>query len=318
MSMPDVSIVINNYNYGRYVGQAIESALAQTHASVEVIVVDDGSTDQSQEIIKSFGTRIKALQQANGGQTSAMNLGLSASSADWVCLLDADDIFLPTKVSRILQLAAENPTAGMIAHDLQYCGESGQPIDYAKPYIPAEKLVDDRSLVARRGSLSVSLPATSGLCIRRDVLGKLLPMPSEMRVGTDNYMKWIILSLVPVLLSPELLTKQRIHSRNLMTTVVEGGGKEARVLFAMNSAIITYHMKMQHRQLKKLAWKQYGRLLYGLRSAKSEQSLAIEKKIRQHYSVVELNPVCIFLVGAAFAKAYAEDLLQALKNKAGA
>lgn len=311
---PTVSIVINNYNYGRFIGDAIRSALSQTYSEVEIIVVDDGSTDESREVIASFGNAIMPCLQANGGQTSALNAGLSASKGDWVCLLDSDDMFLPEKVEKIVALSATYPTAGMIAHDLRYCSEDGQPIEYAQPYVDRERLVDDRSLVRRQGSLSVSLPATSGLCFRREMIERLLPMPTDVRVGTDNYMKWVLLSLAPVLVSPATLAVQRIHGKNLMTTVVEGGGNEARVLFAKNSAVLTYQMKQQHPHLRKLAWKQYGRLLYGLRSAASVESRAIERDIRRNYSAAEYHPESMFYVGAAYAKALAEDMLKKIRT----
>ena len=79
---PLVSIVINNYNYGRFVGSAIESALEQSYSNTEVIVVDDGSTDTSREVIASFGDRIGAVLKANGGQASAYNAGFAASKGD--------------------------------------------------------------------------------------------------------------------------------------------------------------------------------------------------------------------------------------------
>ena len=70
-----VSIIINNFNYGQYLGSCIESALAQTYQNIEVIVADDGSTDHSQAIIESFGASVIATYKSNGGQASALNAG---------------------------------------------------------------------------------------------------------------------------------------------------------------------------------------------------------------------------------------------------
>jgi glycosyltransferase involved in cell wall biosynthesis len=89
-----VDIVIDNCNYGRFLGAAIDSAIAQTHPS-RVIVVDDGSTDDSQEVIRSYGNRLVAVVKENGGQASAFNAGLRQSSGDIVLLLDADDVLAP-------------------------------------------------------------------------------------------------------------------------------------------------------------------------------------------------------------------------------
>ena len=84
------SIVISNYNYGRYLPDAIDSALAQTYADTEVIVVDDGSTDDSRRIIEAYRDRIVAIFKANGGQASALNAGFAASGGEVIVFLDAD------------------------------------------------------------------------------------------------------------------------------------------------------------------------------------------------------------------------------------
>src|SRR5437764_1069566 len=91
-SMPDVSVIINNYNYGRFLAEAIESALSQTLPATEVIVVDDGSTDNSPEVIGRYEGRIRSIMKSNGGQASALNAGFGASSGDVVIFLDADDV----------------------------------------------------------------------------------------------------------------------------------------------------------------------------------------------------------------------------------
>src|ERR1035441_690125 len=133
--LPSVSVVIDNYNYGRFLGEAIDSALNQTYPNVEVIVVDDGSTDNSREVIASFGDRIITVLKENGGQTSALNAGFTASRGEWIYLLDSDDLFNTNKVQRISELATEYPTAGMIAHNHDYCTADGTPLDFAPPVI---------------------------------------------------------------------------------------------------------------------------------------------------------------------------------------
>src|SRR4051794_28017522 len=90
-----VSVIVNNFNYERYVGAAVESALAQDHPDIEVVVVDDGSTDGSTEVIAGFGDRIVPVLKPNGGQGSAFNAGFAAASGDVVIFLDADDRLAP-------------------------------------------------------------------------------------------------------------------------------------------------------------------------------------------------------------------------------
>src|SRR6185295_5604355 len=105
---PLVSIIVNNYNYGRFLGEAIQSALSQTYPNIEVIVVDDGSTDDSSEVIANFGGSIKTRFKQNGGQTSALNAGLRMSRGDIVCFLDADDALFPSAIAEAVQLLRES------------------------------------------------------------------------------------------------------------------------------------------------------------------------------------------------------------------
>src|SRR4051812_9049768 len=97
--MKRASIIIDNYNYGAFLSAAIKSALQQEYPECEVIVVDDGSTDDSREIIATYRDRITAVLKENGGQASAFNAGFRASRGDVVIFLDADDMLVPTAVS---------------------------------------------------------------------------------------------------------------------------------------------------------------------------------------------------------------------------
>src|SRR5215217_1250210 len=92
---PFVSVVVNNYNYGRFLGEAIDSALAQTYPRTEVVVVDDGSTDDSCSVIAGYDGRVVPVLKENGGQASAFNAGFAASRGDIVIFLDADDYLFP-------------------------------------------------------------------------------------------------------------------------------------------------------------------------------------------------------------------------------
>ncbi len=101
MSQFTVDVIVNNYNYARYLRDAIGSALEQTHPHVRVIVVDDGSTDDSREVIASYGSEIVAVFKENGGQASALNAGVERSSGEAVVFLDADDMLAPDIAARI-------------------------------------------------------------------------------------------------------------------------------------------------------------------------------------------------------------------------
>jgi len=112
-----VSVIIPNYNYARYVGKAIESVLLQTYANLEVIVVNNGSTDNSLEILHMFEGKIKLVDQNNLGQSGARNSGLLQSTGDLIAFLDADDFWEPTKLEKQIDLINEEV-------QLVYCGIS--------------------------------------------------------------------------------------------------------------------------------------------------------------------------------------------------
>jgi glycosyltransferase involved in cell wall biosynthesis len=113
-----VSIIINNYNYGHFLGAAIDSALAQSYAHTEVVVVDDGSTDDSREVIAGYGDRIRSIMKTNGGQASAFNAGFAASEGDVICLLDSDDFFYPNKVEQVVKAITAYPDVRWVFHPI--------------------------------------------------------------------------------------------------------------------------------------------------------------------------------------------------------
>jgi glycosyltransferase involved in cell wall biosynthesis len=111
---PLVSVVIPAYNYGRYVGEAVDSALAQTCPAVEVIVVDDGSTDDTRDRLARYGDRIRYVYQENQGLSTARNTGIRAAAGNFIAFLDADDAFHPRKLEIQMGLFASNPALGLV------------------------------------------------------------------------------------------------------------------------------------------------------------------------------------------------------------
>lgn len=124
-----VSIVIPAYNQERFVAQAIASALGQTHPWVEVIVVDDGSTDRTGEIAESFDDHgnLTVLRQPNGGLPAARNRGLAEARGEFVCFLDSDDYLAPTYLERLLQPLVADPSLAMAYCDVQMVDLDGEP-----------------------------------------------------------------------------------------------------------------------------------------------------------------------------------------------
>jgi len=109
MQTPVVSVVIPAYNAAWCVGQAIDSALAQSFVDREIIVVDDGSTDDTPRVLAGYGSRIRIVSKPNGGLSSARNAGVAAAQGEFVAFLDADDRWLPAKLARQVALMREEP-----------------------------------------------------------------------------------------------------------------------------------------------------------------------------------------------------------------
>ncbi|MUH01193.1 glycosyltransferase [Scytonema sp. UIC 10036] len=212
---PLVSILINNYNYAHFLRESIDSALNQAYPRIEVVVVDDGSTDNSRDVIKSYENQIVSVLKQNGGQASAFNAGFKASKGDIICFLDADDYYNLNKVSQIVNLFQKNSELGWIFHELDDVDANGHSLSFRlNQTIHELSLVDFREKMIEGGNLPY-LPATSGLCFKRSVLEQILPMPEQLLISADNFLRLATISKSPGLLSPDTIAVHRIHGANL-------------------------------------------------------------------------------------------------------
>lgn len=108
MLMPLVSVIIPTYNHAQYIGLAIESVLYQSYPNLEILVVDDGSSDGTRKVVEPYLTHIKYIYKQNGGTSSALNWGIGKTSGKYICWLSADDMFLPDKVAKqVAQMEAD-------------------------------------------------------------------------------------------------------------------------------------------------------------------------------------------------------------------
>ena len=182
-----VSIVINNHNYARFLGEAIDSALAQTWKPLEVVVVDDGSTDDSPQLIARYGSRVHAIVQPNGGQGAAYNAGFAASRGEWVLFLDSDDVLDANAIERMMALAVDG--VAKVQGGLERIDGEGNPIGGIVPWVAHDGDVTPIALHFRQyGS-----PPGSGNLYRRSAIAPYFPMaPEHWRRSADT---------VPILLS---------------------------------------------------------------------------------------------------------------------
>jgi len=180
------SIIINNYNYGRYIGKAIDSALSQTHTDCEVVVVDDGSSDDSVSVIQSYGDQIVSVLKENGGQGSAMNIGFENSSGEVIIFLDSDDWLESSAVEEVL--SAYHEGVSHIYYGLEMMNPDGDSLGAFKLELDTlDQGPDAWRAVVERGS--VNFPPTSANAFSRSALTQILPMPeADFRIRADVYL----------------------------------------------------------------------------------------------------------------------------------
>jgi glycosyltransferase involved in cell wall biosynthesis len=181
---PRITVIINNYNYGRFLKQAIDSVLHQSYPAHEVILVDDGSTDNSAEIARSFGDRIKFIPQQNSGQASTFNTGYYAASGDWIWFLDSDDMLTYDaleEVSKKMQKGVSKIHGKLIMTDID-----GQPLGKMAPITP---LSEGNVVEELEQAGFYSWPPTSGNVFPREILEVCMPVPEEkFRLCVDLYL----------------------------------------------------------------------------------------------------------------------------------
>jgi len=220
-----LSVLINNFNYGRFLRPCIDSVLSQTYPDFEVVVVDDGSTDDSREILASYGEQILTVLKENGGQASSFNAGFAAASGDILFLLDADDAFLPGKLARMAELYDRN--------EIDWCFDRVTTEESDQP--PAElqvTLFDKRDTLRKGGFPSLPVP-TSGLSFRRNLLSQILPMSVATDVVlSDNYIKFAAAFLGRGAIVETPLTFQRIHASNRYTGTSRAKTLRPRIMIA--------------------------------------------------------------------------------------
>lgn len=210
-----VDIIVNNHNYGRFVRTAVESALAQDHPRVRVIVVDDGSTDDSREILQSYSEKIELVLKENGGQASALNAGFSRSKAPVVIFLDADDSLHSEAATRVATAFAADPRIVKVQYRMQEIDEGGSFTGRTKPprHLPLPQGDVHRAEMVYPFDL-VWLP-TSGNAFRADELRRIMPIPEqEFRASADWYLVHLTPLLGRVTSLEDVCASYRVHGNN--------------------------------------------------------------------------------------------------------
>ena len=213
---PLVSVLIPNKDYGRFLPEALDGLLAQTYERWEAIVCDDGSSDDSREVVARYAERDARISlishDCTRGQGAAFNTAFAASTGDVVALLDADDVFRPAKLQRTVAGFAD-PYVGLVVHPLVVVDADGTEVQRIPSFTRFERgWIAER--VVRRGGRWRWVP-TSGVALRRGIAELVFPMPEEGFLSSaDTY----FLMLAPLLTSvgsvDEVLASYRRHGSN--------------------------------------------------------------------------------------------------------
>lgn len=207
---PRVSVLITCYNYEAYVAQAIDSVLAQSRPPDEILVVDDGSSDGSVDVIQGYGDKVRLLEQPNQGQIAATNYLYAHSTGDIVMFLDADDLLAPDAVAQVL--ANWQPGCAKLQYELDVIDGDGSPLgrrfcNYAQGY--------DAAAVRREFEQfgSYQWPVTSGNAYARSFLAQMMPLDVN-KGGPDGWLNTVAPLYGEVVVVDRVLGQYRLHENN--------------------------------------------------------------------------------------------------------
>ena len=207
-----ISVIMACYNAEAYVRQAVESVLEQTYPDIELIVVDDGSTDRSREMLASFGERVRVLTQMNAGPYPARNNGITHASGGFVAFLDADDWWAPNCLAKLHASLDAHPDAAVA-----YCGwqNVGLPGRRGEPHVPPDYEALDKLEAFLRAAAPWPIHAA---LVRRARLAEARGFDTQWRTCMD-YDLWLrIGSIHPIVRVPEVLAFYRFHTAGQITS----------------------------------------------------------------------------------------------------
>ena len=214
MKQPLVSVIIPNYNYADYLPETINSVLGQGYPGTEIIVVDDGSQDDSENVIRSYGERVRLIKQNNQGVSAARNRGVQESTGELVAFLDADDVWLPNKLERQVQRILDDPAIGLVHCGLEEVDSSGHLVgvllDGMEGSVSREMLLFNRSVILGAGSTALVPRATF------DAVGGF---DTRLSTSADWDFCYRVAFRQRVAFVPEALVRYRTHGANMHSNI---------------------------------------------------------------------------------------------------
>jgi hypothetical protein len=211
-----VDIVITNHNYARFLPDAVESACAQTHPDVNVVVVDDGSTDGSQDVLRRFSDRVEVVLKEQGGQASALNAGVERCRGQILLLLDADDVLRPQAAARVAAAFAADPRLAKVQFPMAIVDADRRPTGEVKPGGHLQAPVGDQRAAELAFPFDIAWLPGGGTGFRADAVRRILPIPEGdyPRSGADWYLVHLTALLGDAALLDDVCAEYRIHGAN--------------------------------------------------------------------------------------------------------
>jgi len=215
MNSPLVTTIIDTYNHEKFIEKAIRSVLEQEldGYNLEIIVIDDGSTDNTPEIIKNFIPRVRYIRKNNGGQATAFNVSIPEAQGEIIAFLDGDDWWAKNKLKTVLEVLAQKPEIGAVGHGIieMYADGKEHLVAASQPW---EIHLQNKSSALIFRDIKCLL-GTSRFTARKAILAQILPIPEQLTVEADEYMFTIAATLSPVVVIQQALTYYRLHGGNL-------------------------------------------------------------------------------------------------------
>lgn len=209
------TVIINNYNYARYLRAAIDSVLCQSYEALEVIVVDDGSTDNSRDIILSYGEQVIPVFKQNGGQASALNAGLARSHGDFVIFLDSDDLLLPNIVARVAEVFRSCSHIIRVQYRMDIIDTQGALTGVHLPRSHSMLTRGDLRQQVLTSPDDLTWMATSGNAFAAQVLRQIFPIPEKpFWILADFYLSQVTPLFGPLEFLDQVGALYRVHGAN--------------------------------------------------------------------------------------------------------
>ena len=215
MANPLVTVLVDTYNHERFIEEAIVSVLEQDfpRSDMEILVVDDGSTDRTPEILRKFEPHVRVLRKANGGQASAFNAGIPQARGEIVAFLDGDDWWAKNKLSRVIDTMTRNRSVAIVGHGIVEM-EAGAGCRFVRLNADIRFRCDSPE-GAKLFRTRKALLGTSRLVIRRTLLERILPIPESLIIEADEYLFTTASVLGDVVILSDVLGHYRLHRNNL-------------------------------------------------------------------------------------------------------